>query len=89
MSEEVYVVYGGGKRRRTRISIYYKSDLYTEQKPELHSFNMLFDFGVIAFNAEHVFNGWLNAYETMSPTMNFIFLQSQVVTSILKVSFWR
>ncbi|ANF81461.1 hypothetical protein A3K93_04165 [Acinetobacter sp. NCu2D-2] len=55
------------------IKIYYQSTTYVEKVPNKSRHKMLFTFGTIEDNAQHVFNNWLNAYEYLAPAMNLYF----------------
>ncbi|KIR18137.1 hypothetical protein PFLU4_15260 [Pseudomonas fluorescens] len=55
------------------ISIYYQSIPFSEKKPKKDRHSMLFNFGVIATNAQQVLNSWLNAYEYLYPALNLYF----------------
>jgi hypothetical protein len=55
------------------ISIYYQSLPFAEKKPKKDRHSMLFNFGVIATNAQQVLNNWLNAYEYLYPALNLYF----------------
>jgi hypothetical protein len=55
------------------IKVYYKSIPYTEKVPQKSRHQMLFNYDAIKTNVPSIINKWLNAYETLSPTLNLYF----------------
>lgn len=64
---------GDGKKSPVTISVYYQSYPYTEKVPAKNLHEMLFNFGAIKGNAQHIFNSWINAYDYLSPALDLYF----------------
>lgn len=64
---------GDDKQYPVPITVYYKSNPYTEKKPKRNWHDMLFTFGSIKDNAQQVFNNWISAYEYLSPAFGLYF----------------
>ncbi|MBV1952441.1 MAG: hypothetical protein KUG64_09665 [Cycloclasticus sp.] len=62
-----------GKPSPVAIKIYYPSIPYTEKVSQKSWHQMLFNYGAIKTNAQSIINKWLNAYETLSPSLNLYF----------------
>lgn len=72
-SSEIQRDGGDNKTYPVPISIYYQSIPFSEKLPKISWHEMLFNFGAIKNNAQKVFNNWLNAYEYLSPALEFVF----------------
>lgn len=55
------------------IALYYASLPYTEKTPKKSWNLMLFTFKTIEYNAQSIFNAWIDAYDTLSPAFNLYF----------------
>jgi hypothetical protein len=72
-SSEIMRDGGDDKKYHVPISIYYESNPFSEKIPKKSWHEMLFNFGAIKTNAQQVFNGWLSAYEYLSPALGLYF----------------
>lgn len=72
-SSEIQSAVDGGKQYSVPISIYFESIPYVEKVPNKNSYEMVFNFNTIKSNAQQVFNGWLRAYEYLSPALSLYF----------------
>lgn len=64
---------GNGDNYPVPVRIYYHSIPFTEKIPNKNWHQMLFNYRAIKDNAQHVFNNWLRAYETMAPALSLYF----------------
>lgn len=62
-----------GKTKLAPVKLYYESQPYSEKEPKKDWHQMLFNYNSISTNAAIIFNGWLSAYETLSPAMGLYF----------------
>lgn len=55
------------------IKIYYQSIPYSEKEPKVDWHDMLFNYGTIENNFQHIINKWINTYDLLSPAFNLYF----------------
>ena len=55
------------------VLLYYRTQPYTENEPEIEWHRMLFRYRQIKENAERIINSWLNAYDKIEPSLNLYF----------------
>ena len=72
-SDDIFQNMGNGKKVPASISIYYPSLPYTEVKPKIDRYRMLFRFSQIKDDAERIFNNWFKAYDKINPALNLYF----------------
>ncbi len=64
---------GENKTAPVPISLYYSSLPFTKNEPKIDWHRMLFRFGQIREEAEHIINNWFDAYEVIDPSLNLYF----------------
>ena len=62
-----------GELQPVSILMYYRTQPYTEDEPEIEWHRMLFRYIEIKENAERIINSWLNAYDKIEPSLNLYF----------------
>ena len=62
-----------GRTRPYPIKTYYPSYPYSTQVAKIEPYQMLFQFNDIKNKIELIFDGWLNAYEIIEPSLNLYF----------------
>ena len=72
-SVELQKNYGENKKYHVPVSIYYQSIPYSKTVPNKNWRDMLFIFPTIKQNAQSALNNWINAYESLSPTLELYF----------------
>ena len=55
------------------VLLYYRTQPYTENEPEIEWHRMLFRYRQIEENAERIINSWLDAYDKIEPSLNLYF----------------
>lgn len=72
-SNEIVREISNGKTIPLTMKLYYPSLPFSNNVPKIDTHKMLFRFGDISENAEHVFNQWLNTYSIIRPSLGLYF----------------
>ena len=72
-STEIQINIGEGKMYPAPIRIYYPSIPFSEEIPKKSRHQMLFSYDTIKYNAQDVFNNWINSYKNIAPALSLYF----------------
>ncbi|MGE4398706.1 MAG: HEPN domain-containing protein [Campylobacterales bacterium] len=73
ISNEIVRDIGNDKTLPVQISIYYQSNPFSEKEPDVNWYDMIFSFATIKDNAGEIFNKWIDAYDSIAPTLGLYF----------------